>query len=70
MKQLLTRYVHEGIGFSKNGHEAYLRRERPEFMFPAGTLMEPTICHHIEIKVGRTYKRPLVMFYREVKSIR
>jgi hypothetical protein len=68
MKQLFTKYIHHGIGFSKNGHIAYLQGEKPEFMFPEGTLIEPTVNHHIEVQVGRTqtYKRPLVMFYRRV----
>ena len=64
MKQLLKKYIHENIGFSKNGNDAFLRGEKPEFMFPDGTLIIETIPHHIELKVGRTFRRPLVMFYR------
>lgn len=66
MRQLLTKYIHEGIGFSKNAHEAFLNGEKPEILFTVGSKIFPTRPHHIEIKVGNTFKRPLVMFYREV----
>ena len=67
MKQVLKKYINNGIGFSKNGHDAFLRGEKPEFMFPEGTVVQSTEKHHIEIKVSNTYRRPLVMFYKEIK---
>ena len=66
--KLLYIHQHEGFWFSKNGHKAYLRGERPGFMFEPGDRLEPTINHHIaRLRGGSDYTRELVMFYRRIK---
>lgn len=67
MRQLYKNRIAEDIGFSKNGFEAYKNGEKPEILLQTIKDMIPTCKHHIEIKVGNTYKRPLVMFYRKIK---
>ena len=71
MRQLYGDRIFEGIGFSHNGKRAYLRGEKPMFMWPPEMQsmlhLEATDCHHIERRVGSTWKRSLVMFFREIK---
>ena len=69
MRQLYKENIYENVGFSKNGSAAYLRGERPQFMINGEefTRWARTGPHHVEVKVGRTFKRPLVMFYRSLK---
>ena len=62
MRQLYT-HQHEGIRFSKNGHAAYQRGEKPVMLWTAGDELEQTQLHHIETGVPPFCKRPLVMFY-------
>jgi len=61
-------HEHEGVRFSKNGHAAYERGEKPQFLWKwseYGDLI-PTCHHHIEVNHGKgQWKRPLVMFYRK-----
>lgn len=65
MKQLYKDRTIDGIGFSKNGYAAFLRGEKPERMFKPGSRIVETAPHHIEVKVGTSFKRSLVMFYKE-----
>ena len=69
MRQLYKENIYEDIGFSKNGTAAYLRGERPQFMIDGEQFNKwaRTGPHHVEVKVGKTFKRPLVMFYRRLK---
>lgn len=66
MKQLYKDRTVEGVGFSRNGYAAYLRGEKPERLFAPGSCIIETAQHHIEVKVGTTFKRSLVMFYKEL----
>lgn len=66
MKRLYLSRVHEGVGFSENGHKAWMRGERPKWMWPAGTCLEPTCEHHVEVYCSHFHcNRKLVMFYRK-----
>ena len=62
--RLVYKYQHEGVWFSKNGHRAYLRGERPGFMWGTGKRLEPVCVHHIaqECSPGK-FTRQLKMFY-------
>lgn len=63
--KLLYSDVHEGVYFSKNGQAAYLRGEKPRFMWPESAKVVETVAHHIARPIaGRGYSRELVMFYR------
>lgn len=72
MKNIL-RYEHEGIWMSEIGHRAYLRGERPRCLIKPEEqgLWEPTVEHHIGLKIGgsrydrRYFRRILRMFYRK-----
>lgn len=64
MKLLLWRYFHEGIWFSKNGHKAYIRGEKPLLLWDDDTILEPTIKHHIAHQ-RPCYTMEFVMFYRK-----
>jgi hypothetical protein len=64
----LYHHEHEGLFFSKNGHLAYLRGEKPAHLLPYVATLEPTTYHHIEIPHGpRCRLRRLVMFYRKIR---
>jgi len=70
MKPLYKNY-HEGYWFSKNGHKAYMRGEKPLFLWTADKDdLEETVAHHIEEhpvdgpRSVRMVTRSLVMFYR------
>lgn len=65
MKELYYDRKAEGIGFSRNAYEAYLRGEKPKMLWPEGESLEPTEAHHIEIEIGvKRFRRKLVMFFR------
>jgi hypothetical protein len=63
--KVVYKHVHEGIYFSHNGHAAYLKGEKPFFMWPKDAQIEATCQHHIGHWRGQTHTRELVMFYRE-----
>ena len=65
--RLLYEHCHEGVWFSRNGNRAYLKGERPRFMFPDDANVEPTVKHHIARKISdrQGYSREYVMFYRD-----
>lgn len=65
MKQLY-KHEHEGLRFSHNGHAAYLRGEKPRWMWKDEEV-EETVAHHIEWGTDRerNVRRALVMFYRK-----
>ncbi|HYE29928.1 MAG TPA: hypothetical protein VEH27_00740 [Methylomirabilota bacterium] len=69
MKQLYSDHIHEGVGFSTDGENAYLNGEKPLFMWPEAVrksqTLEATTSHHIEWQAGREWNRRLVMFYRQ-----
>ena len=65
MRQLYTFNV-DGVWFSHNGQLAYQRGERPLFMWPPGTSVEPTAKHHITRDARNT--RELLMFYRRATT--
>lgn len=69
----LYKFEADGVWFSKNGRKAFLRGEKPKFMWPEGTDIIPTGPHHIETfrKVGNQRAfcaRKLVMFYRDASK--
>lgn len=67
MAQNLSTFWREGYGFSQNGERAYLRGEKPKFLFPPNINLIPTIPHHITCKYAygpNGFKRSLTMFYR------
>lgn len=70
--RLLYKHEHHGVWFSENGHKAYLRGEKPRFMWPENVELIPTCEHHIarqhpgaaRMAPEKAYTRELVMFYR------
>jgi len=70
--RLIYKHKHEDVWFSHNGDRAYLRGEKPIFMWPEGVQLEPTALHHISRNVvshdPHGFTRSLVMFYREVEK--
>lgn len=62
--RLLFQHEHEGLWFSKNGHAAYERGERPIELCPKGAGLISSERHHIARKIGDTYTRELVQFYK------
>lgn len=61
--RLLYKHCHEGIWFSQNGHAAYMRGEKPNFMWPEVFDFEATTEHHIARDYDKgKYTRELVMF--------
>ena len=58
-----SRY-HDGIGYSKNGNEAFLRGERPQFLIKDFKNWKITTPHHIEKGSGRGFRRFLVNFFK------
>lgn len=66
--RLLFTHIHEGVWFSKGGHSAYLRGEKPARLWPIRTITKATVPHHIAVKRSNgDYSRELVMFYKELK---
>lgn len=67
MRKKLYKHRHEGIGFSKNGHAAYLRGEKPGCLWPESENQNlvQTEAHHIEIGEPPWLVRPCVMFWRK-----
>lgn len=63
--RLLYKHEHEGVWFSANGHRAYMRGEKPGFMWGTGKKLVPTVVHHIAREYGNgKFTRELKMFYR------
>jgi hypothetical protein len=64
--RLIYKDEHEGVWFSKNGHLAYMRGEKPGFLYHGEKNLQPVCVHHIARPWpnGRGYSRELVMFYR------
>jgi hypothetical protein len=64
--RLIFKHEHEGVFFSHNGHRAFLRGEKPGFMFQKENKLVPVCVHHIARPYGENkYTRELVMFYRK-----
>jgi len=64
--RLIYKFRAEGVWFSKRGGKAYLRGEKPKFLWSNDVDLEETGKHHIATRRGHNqYSRPLVMFYRE-----
>ena len=68
--RLIYAHKHEGIWFSRNGHRAYMRGEKPLILWPEDAHHElvPTVAHHISRKTGSGdygYTRKLVMFFAD-----
>ena len=56
MKQLYKDRTVEGVGFSRNGYAAYLRGERPERLFAAGSCIVKDNYADMVIPAGTTPK--------------
>lgn len=67
--KLLYKNQSEGTWFSKHGWEAFNRGEKPAWMWPVRSDVEPTYPHHVaRLRERNNYGRWLVMFYRLKKK--
>lgn len=68
MAQNLSKHKHEGVWFSKNGHRAYMRGEKPWWLWPLQdrSRLVKTCPHHITVRADRwgiRWKRYNEWFY-------
>jgi hypothetical protein len=66
--RLIYKHQHEGIWYSHNGHEAYLKGERPLILWDKKEHIVFTHQHHIARKLTTGYTREFVMFYKKATT--